>query len=176
MARWGENLLLRNRGDGTFEGRAAAVGLNVKDHTSSAIFADFDNDGDTDAFLGRTLERSMYLVNENGRFVDRSADLVDGPLPYLASSVSATDYNGDGLLDVYVSTYGAGMVRDSRLPDGLVSEQDNEQLARLFASEEAHDILNGPGPRNVLLTNVGHGRFEVRGLAALSEHVAVDLG
>ena len=51
----------------------------------------------------RTLVPSVYMVNEDGRFVDRSAELVDGPLPALVSSVSAVDYDGDGLLDLYVS-------------------------------------------------------------------------
>ena len=76
MPRWGENMFFRNHGDGTFEEIGASLGLNIKDHTSSAIFADFDNDGDTDVFLGRTLARCAYLVNENGRFVDRSDSLI----------------------------------------------------------------------------------------------------
>ena len=80
MARWGPNQFFRNRGDGTFEEIAEQIGLDLVDHTSSALFADFDNDGDSDVFLGRTLLPSVYMVNENGRFVDRSAQLVAGPL------------------------------------------------------------------------------------------------
>lgn len=100
MARWGKNLFFHNRGDGTFEEIGARIGLDIKDHCSCAIFADLDNDGDTDVIVGRTLERTMYLVNENGKFVDRSKSLLDTPLPYLASSISVVDYDQDGLLDV----------------------------------------------------------------------------
>ncbi len=45
MPRWGRNMMLRNRGDGTFENIAPRVGLDIENHCSSAIFADFDNDG-----------------------------------------------------------------------------------------------------------------------------------
>ncbi len=163
MPRWGANLFFRNRGDGTFEETASELGLDVVDHTSSAIFADFDNDGDADVVLGRTLERSLYLVNEEGRFVDRSSTHVDQPLPCLASSVSAVDYNADGLLDVYISTYGA--VMQSYLlndPGELVAkclpEADRQRWLELASTE--HLIMDNFGPPNVMLRNRGGGRFE----------------
>ena len=53
--RQGRNMLLHNGGDGTFTERAAQYGLDVEHHTAAALFADFDNDGDPDVFLGRTL-------------------------------------------------------------------------------------------------------------------------
>ena len=106
MTRWGRNQFYRNQGDGTFREVADDLGLDIEHGSSSGIFGDFDNDGDLDLVLGRTLEPSMYLVNEGGVFVDRTATHVDVALPYLVASVSAADYNGDGLLDVYLSTYG----------------------------------------------------------------------
>ena len=65
-------MLLRNQGDGTFIEEAARWGLDIEGRSNAALFADFDNDGDADLMLGRSLEPSMYLVNEGGRFVDRS--------------------------------------------------------------------------------------------------------
>ena len=105
--RWGENQFYHNQGDGTFREMAAELGLNIKETNTSAAFADFDNDGDQDLFLGRYYQRSMLLMNENGKFVDRSAELIDSLLPYKVVAVSAVDYNNDGLLDVHFSTYDA---------------------------------------------------------------------
>jgi hypothetical protein len=172
MARWGKNLLLRNRGDGTFEEIAAEVGLDIEDHCSCALFADFDNDGDADLFLGRTLRPSMYLVNENGNFVDASDGFSAAALPQLVSSISAADYNGDGLLDVYISTYASTM--NAKEIEEFLPKDQRTRLWRL--ARESHDsllvdrdspiygdsqLMHSAGPPNVLLVNQGKGKFDV---------------
>jgi hypothetical protein len=150
------NFLFRNRGDGTFEEIAAQVGLDIADHTSSALFADFDNDGDSDVFLGRTLARSRYLVNEGGRFVDRSETLVAAALPALVSSISAVDYDGDGLLDVYLSTYAI----DDDLQEDFLPPAARQEIGRRWKAG-GHLFRDRPGPPNVLLRNLGEGKFGV---------------
>ena len=157
MARWGPNQLFQNQGDGTFEEVAARIGLDVSHFTSSALFADFDNDGDQDVFLGRTLQPSVYLVNEGGRFVDRSLDLLDDPLPALVSSVSAVDYDRDGLLDLYVSTFAAALHPIETM--AFLDQLDGQRLWALATAGESHVIKNKFGPPNVLLRNQGGGRF-----------------
>ncbi len=167
MARWGKNILLRNRGDGTFDEQAAEVGLDLDGYTAAAIFADFDNDGDRDAFLGRTLRPSSYLENVGGRFVDRSADLDTDARPYLASSVSVVDYNQDGLLDVYVATYAVRLLEVERrkhvfrgmLLSDFISPADASRLFEMVRDTETLIPWNWPGPPNVLLRNEGRGRF-----------------
>ena len=171
LVRWGENLFFHNRGNGTFEERAADLGLAIRDHSSAALFADFDNDGDDDVFVGRTLAPSLYLVNEGGRFRDRSSDLVDSPLPCLVSALSAADYDGDGLLDLYAATY-AGDVERHVLAEpplelgGCLSAGDRQAWRRRARSGE--DLLRDKaGPPNVMLRKAGGGRFELaRGSAA----------
>lgn len=159
VARWGRNQFFHNRGDGTFEEKAAEYGLDAKDFSSSAVFADFDNDGDLDLFLGRTLERSRYFENQNGHFVDQSSTVIDRPLPYLASSISAVDYDGDGLLDIYVSTYNGTGASIEQYYEYL-SLEDATAFDRL-ALNTRHAFLNSVGPPNVLLHNEGNGRFSV---------------
>ena len=163
--RRGRNMLLHNGGDGTFTERAAQYGLDVENHSAAALFADFDNDGDPDVFLGRTLAPSLYLVNENGRFVSR--DLGDGVLPFLVASISATDYDGDGLLDVYFSTYAARMLLEAvstashagALLADFLSADHARALYNLSRDRIGHLIHDAPGPPNVLLRNLGDGRF-----------------
>lgn len=162
MARWGRNMLFRNQGDGTFEEVAASTGLDIEDHCASAIFADFDNDGDTDLFLGRTLERSLYLMNEDGRFVDRSDSHVSTKLPYLTFAISAADYNNDGLLDVYFSTYGPEQSKPNPKTQEWLSEfLPQEQAREMYGLRTNHPMLNRAGPPNVLLINRGGGKFDL---------------
>jgi hypothetical protein len=172
MSRWGKNILLHNKG-GYFEDVASQYDLDIDSHCSSAIFADFDNDGDADLMLSRTLVPSQYLVNEDGHFVDRTDTLLDGELPSLVTSISAADYNGDGLLDVYLSTYAANMQDDElrgRGPAlknpgaaGLLSdflpESTAVELQNQLGNVKYHRHLNNYGPPNRLLVNRG-GRFE----------------
>ena len=181
MSRWGKNELYVNEGNGTFRERASRYGLDIEDHSAAGLFADFDNDGDPDLFLGRTLERSRYYVNEGGRFVDRSESLVDIELPYLVSAVTATDYDNDGLLDLYVSTYASDAMKVDfqtfggqqllvqtgsldqmrRVLSDYLSVPDQERLHNLvnLPSNEYHVYRNSYGPPNILLRNVGGGRF-----------------
>ena len=163
--RRGRNMLLHNGGDGTFTERAAQYGLDVENHSAAALFADFDNDGDPDVFLGRTLAPSLYLVNENGRFVSR--DLGDGVLPFLVASISAADYDGNGLLDVYFSTYAARMLleavstapRAGALLADFLPADHARALYSLSRDRIGLLIHDAPGPPNVLLRNLGNGRF-----------------
>ncbi|CAN5183435.1 hypothetical protein BH23VER1_BH23VER1_11610 [soil metagenome] len=162
MDRWGQNLLLRNRGDGTMEDVAAMMGLDLEGLCNCACFADFDNDGDVDVFVGRSLERSLYLRNDGGRFVDATKEALGSmPLPYLVSTISAADYDGDGLLDVYLGLYGPterdGKVEEwgpAFLPPAMVAEM-------LKRREGSHRYLNLVGPPNLLLKNMGGGTFRV---------------
>lgn len=165
MAPYGKNLFFRNRGDGTFEEIGKKLGLAFDGRTSAAIFADFDNDGHLDVMIGRTLSRSVYMHWEKGRFVDRSAWIHAGKLPFFASSVSAADYDGDGLLDVFISTYAAEMIFEKGKYDpdvfkDYLEKDDINELSRLISQMDT-PYMNLPGPPNVLLRNLGHGRFEL---------------
>jgi len=156
--RWGRNMLLHNNGDGTFADSAGSMGIDIKDFCNCSLFADFDNDGDQDLFVGRSLEPSLYLVNEGGRFHDRSAALTAGGLPRLVSAMAAADYNGDGWLDIYLCTYGPtakGIPVAKWAAELLSPEIAREMMKREPAS---HRYLNLLGPPNLLLMNSG-GKF-----------------
>jgi hypothetical protein len=102
---------------------------------------------------------------EKGRFVDRSSWILNGKLPFFASSVSVADYDGDGLLDVFISTYAAEVIfekgkYDPEVFKDYLEKDDITELSRLISQMDS-PYMNLPGPPNVLLRNIGHGKFEL---------------
>ncbi len=173
--RIGTNLLLHNNGDGTFTEEAALHGLALPGHTTCALFADFDNDGDLDVMLGRSLLKTAYLENRGGKFFQYASPK---HFPMAVISMSAADYNRDGLLDVYLCTYrpagpsgassagGISQVEEGSFdwPDEFLSpEQAREYRRRVVENRQRKGgtVLDQVGPPNVLLVNRGGGRFEV---------------
>lgn len=160
------NLLLRNNGDGTFEECGSRYGLDKTDNCSAAIFGDFDNDGDPDLFLGRPRHRGQYFVNESGKFEDRTEELIGPDMPFMISSISTADFNGDGLLDVHLCTYGPlESIHNFSADKTLVWAQqyltEQEQADLKDELSETHVYLRRPGPPNMLLVNTGKGAFEL---------------
>ncbi len=165
-------LFFRNRGDGTFEEVSAELGLDFM-RVHSATFADFDNDGDSDVFLSffNREDATRYLRNDGGRFVDAS-ELVEGGLPSWILSISVTDYNNDGLLDVYLGAFAGALLyymemaneraaADGETPSDKIPWLDEAASHEVFRRmrTDGHPISNHPGPPNWLLENVGGGRF-----------------
>ncbi|MGY8660019.1 MAG: FG-GAP repeat domain-containing protein [Verrucomicrobiales bacterium] len=172
MVRMGKNLLLRNRGDGTFESIAESLELAVEGDSTCALFADFDNDGDPDLMLGRSVKPSAYFENTGTWFEEVETET---KLPGLVISMSAADYNSDGLLDVYFSTYRLGALgsgnpgldeqdQAQNWPERFLSAAAAEEFRRRYGAETGGnkevDFLNQVGPPNVLMVNQGGGKFQ----------------
>ena len=117
------------------------------------MFADFDNDGDPDVWIGRTILPSLYLVNDNGTFIDRS-NQVDCTLPADASSLTAVDYDQDGLMDVLLSTY------KDKGRYAVDEEMKADMKDELAGMNSGNQFLDKFGPSNKLFRNLGGGRFE----------------
>jgi hypothetical protein len=100
------NSLLRNNSDGTFTDVTGLSGLDSGPYrTHSAVWADFDNDGFLDLYIGHEYDASQLFRNKgDGTFTDVSrAAGVDK----VAFTKGATwgDYDNDGYPDLYVSNY-----------------------------------------------------------------------
>ncbi|HIL61969.1 MAG TPA: VCBS repeat-containing protein, partial [Porticoccaceae bacterium] len=121
--RLGKNMLLVNQGDGTFLEQAAAFKLDLPGHTPCALFADFDNDGDQDVMLGRSLLKTSYLENRQGVFYQHP---IPKFMPMAALSMSAADYNMDGLLDVYICTYRPAAPAGASPAGGVAQSKDDD--------------------------------------------------
>jgi tetratricopeptide (TPR) repeat protein len=105
------NSLLRNNGNGTFTDVTKASGLFSTHPTQAATWADFNNDGWLDVFIGnesmtggedRNISE-LYINNKNGTFTEGAA-LADCNIRDYVKGVSSGDYDNDGKTDLFIST------------------------------------------------------------------------
>ncbi|MCB1056768.1 MAG: VCBS repeat-containing protein [Acidobacteria bacterium] len=93
------NRLLLQQPDGTLRDASKAAAVDYLDRTTSALFADFDNDGDQDLVVAAG--SLLFHANDgHGGFEVRSVFPT-----YQVMSLTAADYDGDGDLDLYVCRY-----------------------------------------------------------------------
>ncbi|MHC5144126.1 MAG: CRTAC1 family protein [Planctomycetota bacterium] len=106
-----EDALYRNNGDGTFTDISEASG--IAQHRKSGmgmICADYDNDGDTDIFVANDSTENLLFQND-GTGVFEEVGLLSGVAYELGGKaygnmgVDCADYDNDGLLDFYVTSY-----------------------------------------------------------------------
>ena len=99
--------LYHNKGDGTFEDRTAAAGLDGQLGGLYCVQADYDNDGNLDilivrgAWLKIPMRPSLLRNNGDGTFTDVTEA---AGLGHAVNSISAcwADYDNDGFLDLFI--------------------------------------------------------------------------
>ena len=105
------NSLLRNQGDGTFADVTEAAGLLTLHPTQTAAWADFDNDGWLDLFVGNESSAQehhpceLFRNQGDGTFVDVAAEVgldVEG----FVKGVAWGDIDNDRRPDLYISRLG----------------------------------------------------------------------
>jgi tetratricopeptide (TPR) repeat protein len=96
--------LLRNNCDGTYTDVTAAAGLaEPATDTQTAVWADIDNDGYLDLFVGNENKPSQLFHNRgDGTFEDISHSAGIDRIAF-TKGVVAADYDNDGYVDFYVS-------------------------------------------------------------------------
>lgn len=95
--------LLRNNCNGTFTDVTATSGLDEPIQTQTAVWADIDNDGYLDLFVGNENGPSHLFHNRgDGTFEDISHAAGIDRVGY-TKAVAAADYDNDGYVDFYVS-------------------------------------------------------------------------
>jgi len=100
--------LLRNNGDGTFDDVTEQAGLLSAHPTNTAAWADFDNDGWLDLFVGHESKpddphpSQLFHNNHDGTFTEIAAPSGLADLGFV-KGVAWGDYNNDGRPDLYVS-------------------------------------------------------------------------
>ncbi len=100
--------LLRNNGNGTFDDVTESAGLLSIHPTQTAAWADFDNDGFLDVYVGHESTKEdphpsqLFHNNGNGTFTEVSVPNHLSEVGFV-KGVAWGDFNNDGRPDLYVS-------------------------------------------------------------------------
>ncbi|MHC4742048.1 MAG: FG-GAP repeat domain-containing protein, partial [Planctomycetota bacterium] len=103
--------LFRNNGDGTFTDVTEESGIAVGSGSGmGTVCADYDNDGDTDIFVANDMGANFLFQNDGkgkfeevGLFSGFAYDLHGEE--YGSMGPDCGDYDNDGLLDIYLTSY-----------------------------------------------------------------------
>jgi len=176
------NMLLRNRqGQFTVDRQDA---LRISARSTGVLFADLDNDGDLDLYVGsmptpegsRRATRlgyplvgcSMFRNDGRGQFTDISKGNAACPTEFGGRSATVLDFDGDGLLDLLVgeepvSGYNGSPTHTSRLFRNLgglrfqnVSKQVGIPTGAAGLGVAAADINNDGWPDLFLASTLGN--------------------
>ncbi len=115
--------LLRNNCDGTFTDVTREAGLaEPATRTQTAVWADIDNDGLLDLFVGNENGPSQLFRNRgDGTFEDISHSAGVDKIAF-TKGVVAADYDNDGFVDFYVSNLYGGNFLYHNNHDGTFTE------------------------------------------------------
>ncbi len=184
----GHNRLYRNNGDGSFSEVPGNI-IIEDDSSNSGCWADFDNDGDVDGYIANGLHQNMvnyyYMNNGDGSFTKITEGSIATDAAASMAAVCA-DYNNDGALDIFTSSWAAAVPSNDQLYQGagdgtfikvttgaIVSDEDQSGLAVWTDYDDDGDqdlIVNkaGDAASNVLFRNDGGEFTAVTGLDFLT--------
>ncbi|PIR41110.1 MAG: hypothetical protein COV31_03135 [Candidatus Yanofskybacteria bacterium CG10_big_fil_rev_8_21_14_0_10_46_23] len=114
---------------------ASQAGFTNENSSAGALSIDFDNDGDADLLVAR-LDGVYLYTNNQGQFAEQKLGITleKDAVPM---SLSATDLNKDGLIDLYVATF---------------------KSPKVFKLTTFNDPANRS--KNIMLLNKGGNQFE----------------
>jgi hypothetical protein len=150
--------LFRNNGNGTFTDVAAQAGVENQRYAKGVVWGDYDGDRRPDLYVSnRAGPNRLYRNNGDGTFTDVAPQLgVERPIE--SFPVWFWDVDNDGVLDLYVSAYAAGI---DHLAASALRLPPEIELARLYRGngrggfEEVSAQYNLGRPNAPMGANVG---------------------
>ena len=180
------DVLYHNKGDGIFEDVTKSMGIVDLDGRAMGVgAADYDDDGFVDIFVANDHSHNYLWHNEAGKgFVDKSIMSGTGygqnGESTVSMSVDFADYNGDGLMDMFVSddkycslyeNTGNGLFTNLSYPSGIAMpagqfvgwsssfiDYNNDGEVDIYKTNGALKHLYGQ--EDQLFENIGGGKFK----------------
>jgi len=165
------NQLFRNNGDGTFSDVTAESGIGADCCTTVASWADYNNDGNLDLYVGRYLDprldipttfyarngepNQLYRNNGDGTFTNVTVEAGVGELGLCLGTVFG-DYNDDGYPDLYVvNDFGRNTLYRNR-GDGTFEDVSVKANALAYGAGMNATIgdYNNDGRLDIYVTNI----------------------
>ncbi|MEM9916833.1 MAG: FG-GAP-like repeat-containing protein [Bacteroidota bacterium] len=185
----GANLLYHNLQNGTFEEVAAQALVADASNSIAAAWADIDNDGWTDLYVGNAEQPNrLYRNLGNGRFEERSAAAgVDNE--GRSQVVLFADVDLDGWIDMYVANINTENALYRNNGDGTFTDivETSGTTDRLVAMGSLFFVYDNDGDPDLYLThdnrkefilyqNDGKGRFTNVAAAAGVDYAGFGMG
>jgi hypothetical protein len=139
--------LLRNNGDGTFTDVTMPSGLLYYHPTQTATWADFNNDGWLDVFVGTETSTQdmdgnssscmLYVNNHDGTFTNVTKEAHCDVVSFV-KGVTSADYDNDGFPDIFISTMTGNkyLLRNKSVKGGKVDFEDVTAKAGFAQNKE----------------------------------------
>jgi hypothetical protein len=189
VTNWGANQMWRNNGDGTFTDTSDKTGTADPGWSTSAAFVDYDHDSRLDLYVANYLvfDYTLHVVcpspssatdycgpaafsgqadrlyhnRGDGTFEDVSDSSKIGSLEGKGLGIAATDFDGDGLIDIYVANdkvenilwfnNGDGTFRDEALLSGCALNREGRPESSMGVDAADFD---GDGDDDLFLTHL----------------------
>lgn len=184
------NVLYQNNGDLTFTDITEIAGVGGGDTFSNcATWADYDNDGLIDLYVGNhNVSNILFKNNGDGTFTDVTINTGVGDSGFCRNVIWA-DINGDNYLDLYVSNmnmsnlmyinqggeYFLDQVDETNSDDNLVA-----QASIFFDYDNDYDqdiyLVHDADQANILFQNNGEGEYQNVAPTAGVNHEANGMG
>ncbi len=180
------DILYHNNGDGSFEDVTKAMGINDIDGRAMGVgAADYDDDGFVDIYVANDHSMNYLWHNNDGKsFTDMGTPsgsaFGQAGESTISMAVDFADYNGDGLIDIFVSddkycrlfeNMGNGIFTDQSYSSGIAIpagqyvgwsasfiDYNNDGLVDIYKANGALKRLDGL--KDQLFENIGDGKFK----------------
>lgn len=180
------NQLFRNNGNGSFTEVAATANLADPIQTWSGAWADYDNDGDMDVFIGgyNGTSHKMMRNNGDGTFTDITGTTNLGFFTYTGIDNFPVDFNNDGFVDIFSN--GSILINDGDTtnmsftaftsgmpPHGAVGDLNNDGFMDVASGTNMY--INNGNSNNYIKIDLNGSGLNKKGIGARIE-ITTDSG